>query len=126
MNAAGIATAEVWRECLQWALATGARQGTFDGLAGIGDLTATIIAPQSRNRQAGELLGQGTPATQIPAIIGQASEGLDSVPLIAETVAESGIEAPGLNGLASLISGDIDASEWLARLRRVERARRAA
>jgi len=126
MNAAGIATAEVWRECLQWALATGGHQDTFDGLAGIGDLTATIIAPQSRNRQAGELLGQGTPAAQIPAIIGQASEGLDSVPMIAETVTKAGIEAPGLNGLASLIGGEIDASEWLARLRRVERARRAA
>ena len=71
---------------------------TFAGLAGIGDLTATIMAPGSRNRRAGELLGQGTPADQIPAIIGQASEGLDSVPLIAETVRKAGIEAPGAGG----------------------------
>ena len=86
MNAAGIATAEVWRECLDYAEVRGGRRETFSGLAGIGDLTATILAPGSRNRRAGELLGKGTPADEIPAIIGQASEGLDSVPLIAETV----------------------------------------
>ncbi|MGZ5342346.1 MAG: 1-acyl-sn-glycerol-3-phosphate acyltransferase [Solirubrobacterales bacterium] len=126
MNAAGIATAEVWRECLEWAKTLGARPDTFTGLAGIGDLTATILAPQSRNRQAGELLGKGTPAAKIPAVIGQASEGLDSVPLIAEAVTKAGIEAPALQGLAALIDGEIDAAEWLARLRRVERARRAA
>ncbi len=86
MNAAGIAAAEVWRECVDYALLRGARLDTFSGLAGVGDLTATILAPNSRNRRAGELLGQGTPAEQIPGIIGQASESLDSVPLMAETV----------------------------------------
>ena len=63
-----------------------------------GDLTATILAEGSRNRRAGELLGQGTPAEQIPGIIGQASEALDSVPLIAEAVAQSGMDAPGARG----------------------------
>ncbi len=126
MNAAGIAAAQVWRECVDWAVLKGGKQETFTGLAGVGDLTATILAPQSRNRQAGELLGGGTPAAQIPSIIGQASEGLDSVPLIAETVTKAGIEAPGLGGLAALIEGEIDAGEWMARLRRAERARRAA
>jgi glycerol-3-phosphate dehydrogenase (NAD(P)+) len=126
MNAAGIATAEVWRECLDYALVRGARMETFSGLAGVGDLTATILAPNSRNRRAGELLGQGTPAAEIPSIIGQASEGLDSVPLIARTVSDSGVEAPGLDGLARLIAGEITPGEWMAGLRRAERARRAA
>jgi glycerol-3-phosphate dehydrogenase len=126
LNAAGIAAAGVWRECVEFALAHGARLETFSGLAGVGDLTATVLAPQSRNRQAGELLGAGVPAEKIQARIGQASEGLDSVPLIAETVAGAGIEAPSLEGLAALIEGEIDAGEWIAGLRRAERARRAA
>jgi 1-acyl-sn-glycerol-3-phosphate acyltransferase len=126
MNAAGIAAAEVWRECVDYALKRGARLDTFSGLAGVGDLTATILAPGSRNRRAGELLGQGTPAEQIPGIIGQASEGLDSVPLIAETVIGAGIEAPGLDGMARLIAGEISPGEWMAGLRRAERDRRAA
>jgi 1-acyl-sn-glycerol-3-phosphate acyltransferase len=125
-NAAGIAAAEIWRECVDYAISRGADLETFSGLAGVGDLTATVLAPNSRNRRAGELLGRGTPAEQIPAIIGQASEGLDSVPLIAETIAGAGIEADGLAGLAALIEGQIGPQEWIAGLRRVERSRQAA
>jgi len=126
LNAAGIAAATIWRECVDYALARGARLETFTGLAGVGDLTATVLAPGSRNRRAGELLGAGVPAEQIPAKIGQASEGLDSVPLIAEATRRDGIEAPGLEGLAALVEGRIDPAEWVAGLRRAERARRAA
>jgi 1-acyl-sn-glycerol-3-phosphate acyltransferase len=126
MNAAGIATAQVWRECVDYARARGASLETFTGLAGVGDLTATILAPGSRNRRAGELLGRGTPADQIPGIIGQASEALDSVPLIAEAVRKSGVSCTGLDGLAALVSGEITPGEWMARVRRAERERRAA
>jgi len=73
-------------------------------VAGVGDLTATILAEGSRNRRAGELLGEGTPADQIPEIIGQASEALDSVPLIAEAVRKAGMECSALDGLAALAS----------------------
>ncbi len=126
LNAAGIAAATIWRECVAYALARGARLDTFTGLAGVGDLTATVIAPGSRNRRAGELLGAGVAADQIPGQIGQASEGLDSVPLLAESVARADIDAPGLDGLSALIRGRIDPGEWVAGLRRAERTRRAA
>lgn len=126
LNAAGIAAAEVWRECVAYATHKGASLETFAGLAGIGDLTATVLAPGSRNRRAGELLGSGVPAQQIPERIGQASEGLDSVPLIAAAVSAAGVECDGLAGLAELIDGEMTAVEWVARLRRAERARSAA
>jgi len=126
MNAAGIAAAGIWDECIDYAVANGGRMETFAGLAGVGDLTATILAPGSRNRRAGELLGKGVPAEQIPGRIGQASEGLDSVPLIAETVIRAGIDAPRLTGLSALIAGEIEPGEWIAGLRRAERARQAA
>jgi 1-acyl-sn-glycerol-3-phosphate acyltransferase len=126
LNAAGIAAAEVWRECVDFGLAGGANLDTFTGLAGVGDLTATVMAPGSRNRRAGELLGSGVPAAQIPEQIGQASEALDSVPLCAETVTGAGIDAPALEGLAALIEGRIDAGAWVSRLRRAEGSRRAA
>jgi glycerol-3-phosphate dehydrogenase (NAD(P)+) len=126
MNAAGIAASEVWRECLDYAELRGGRHETFSGLAGIGDLTATILAPNSRNRRAGELLGKGMSPTRIPGKIGQASEGLDSLPLIAETVHRSGVNSPGLDGLVRLIAEEISPAEWVAGLRRAERARRDA
>jgi 1-acyl-sn-glycerol-3-phosphate acyltransferase len=126
LNAAGIAAAEVWRECLALGTARGARLETFAGLAGVGDLTATVMAPGSRNRRAGELLGNGVPAAQIAERIGQASEGLDSVPLCVEALNEAGIEAPALEGLDALIDGRIDPQAWVSRLRRAESSRRAA
>jgi glycerol-3-phosphate dehydrogenase (NAD(P)+) len=126
MNVAGIAAAGIWRECVDWALRAGGRLETFSGLAGVGDLTATVLAPGSRNRRAGELLGEGIPADQIPSRIGQASEALDTVPLLAAAVSGAGIDAPNLEGLAALVAGEIDAGEWVAGLRRAERARRAA
>jgi glycerol-3-phosphate dehydrogenase (NAD(P)+) len=126
LNAAGIAAAAVWRECLDYGRAGGANLETFAGLAGVGDLTATVMAPGSRNRRAGELLGSGVPVAQIAEQIGQASEGLDSVPLCAETLARAGIDAPALGGLAALIEGRIDARAWVSTLRRAESSRRAA
>ena len=39
--------------------AMGGQQVTFAGLAGMGDLIATCISPQSRNRYVGEQLGRG-------------------------------------------------------------------
>ena len=126
LNAAGIAVAAIWRECIEYAVSRGADPETFAGLAGVGDLTATMMAPSGRNRRAGELLGTGTPAPEIPGKIGQASEGLDTAPLLAEAVAASGVQADALAGLAALIRGDCDAEEWMAGLRLVERERRAA
>ncbi len=126
LNAAGIAVAEIWQECIEYAIARGGELETFSGLAGVGDLTATMMAPTGRNRRAGELLGTGTPAEEIPGLIGQASEGLDTTPLLAQAVAASGGPAEALNGLAALIRGEIGAEDWVAGLRRVERSRRAA
>jgi 1-acyl-sn-glycerol-3-phosphate acyltransferase len=126
LNAAGIAAAQVWRECIGYAIARGAELETFSGLAGVGDLTATVLAPGGRNRRAGELLGRGTPAAEIPALIGQASEGLDAVPLLAAAISASGSPAEALSGLAALIRGEIDAEAWVAGLRLVERSRKAA
>jgi 1-acyl-sn-glycerol-3-phosphate acyltransferase len=126
LNAAGIAVAEIWQECIEYAIERGAELETFSGLAGVGDLTATMMAPAGRNRRAGELLGSGTPAEQIQDIIGQASEGLDTTPLLAQAVAASGGPAEALSGLAALIRGEIEPEDWVAGLRRVERSRRAA
>ena len=126
LNAAGIAAAEIWQECIEHAVGRGAELETFAGLAGVGDLTATVMAPAGRNRRAGELLGKGTPAEEIPGLIGQASEGLDAVPLLAAATEASGTPAEALSGLAALIRGEIDAETWVDRLRRVERSRKAA
>ena len=87
------------------------------GLAGTGDLVATVLAPQSRNRRAGELLAAGVPAAEIPERIGQAVEALDTVPLLARALRNAGLEATVTDGLAQLISGELPLDDWIALVR---------
>jgi len=54
----------------------GARQETFMGLAGVGDLIATCASPLSRNRRVGLGLGQGRKLADIMRDLGQVAEGV--------------------------------------------------
>jgi glycerol-3-phosphate dehydrogenase (NAD(P)+) len=117
LNAAGMAAADIFTEVLALAKQRGARSRTFVGRAGVGDLVATALAPTSRNRSAGELLGQGVPASEIPERVGQAVESLETVPLLARAIARAGLEAPITSALAQLIDGTMPLEMWVARVR---------
>jgi glycerol-3-phosphate dehydrogenase (NAD(P)+) len=117
LNAAGAAAGHIFAEVWRYAERLGARPESMIGLAGTGDLVATALAPQSRNRRAGELLAQGVPAGEIPARIGQAVESLESVPLLARALEGAGIDAPVNAALSRLIAGDLPLDEWVALVR---------
>jgi glycerol-3-phosphate dehydrogenase (NAD(P)+) len=116
-NAAGAAAGHIFAEVWRYAEGLGARPESMIGLAGVGDLLATALARESRNRRAGELLAEGIPALEIPAHIGQAVEALDWVPLLARTLAQGGVEAPVTGALGRLISGELPLEEWVALVR---------
>ena len=113
-NAAGAAAGRVFAEVDAFARSRGGHEETFAGLAGAGDLVATVVAEGSRNRRAGELLGQGVPAASIGDELGQSSEALDGVGLLAETMRREGVPSPTLDHLAALVDGRIDADEFTA------------
>jgi glycerol-3-phosphate dehydrogenase (NAD(P)+) len=117
LNAAGAAAGHVFLEVWRYAEMQGARPESLIGLAGTGDLVGTALAPQSRNRRAGELLAEGVPAEDIPARIGQAVEALDLVPLLDRALKRAGVTAPIISALAGLISGDLPLDEWVSRVR---------
>jgi len=117
LNAAGAAAGHIFSEVWRYALLQGARPESMIGLAGTGDLVGTALAPQSRNRRAGELLARGVPAGEIPARIGQAVESLDMVPLLAGAITEAGVEAPVTRALWRLIEGELPLDEWVALVR---------
>jgi glycerol-3-phosphate dehydrogenase (NAD(P)+) len=117
LSAAGAAAGHIFAEMWRWAETLGARPESVIGLAGTGDLVATALAPQSRNRRAGELLAQGVPASDIPARVGQAAEALETVPLLARALARAGVEAPVTAALGRLIGGELPLEEWVAVVR---------
>jgi len=116
-NAAGAAAGHIFAEVWRYAEGLGSRPESMIGLAGIGDLVATALARESRNRRAGELLAEGVPALEIPTRIGQAVEALEWVPLLARTLEGSGVEAPVTGALGRLISGELPLDEWVALVR---------
>jgi glycerol-3-phosphate dehydrogenase (NAD(P)+) len=113
LNAAGAAAGHIFAEVWRYAEGLGARPETFIGLAGTGDLVATALAPQSRNRRAGELLARGVPAAEVPDRVGQAVESFDLVPLLARALEHAHIEAPVTGGLSRLIAGELPLDAWV-------------
>jgi glycerol-3-phosphate dehydrogenase (NAD(P)+) len=117
LNAAGAAAGHIFAEVWRYAESLGARPESMIGMAGTGDLLATALAPESRNRRAGELLAGGVPAAEIPQRIGQAVEALESVPLLAATLEQAGFSAPVTGALGRLIAGALPLDDWVALVR---------
>lgn len=117
LNAVGAAAGHIFAEVWRLAERQGARPESLIGLAGVGDLVATALAPESRNRRAGELLAQGISAAEIPARVGQAIEALESVALLAKALGAAEIEAPVTSALAKLIAGELPLEDWVSVVR---------
>ena len=113
-SVAGAAAGKVFAEVDALARARGGRPETFAGLAGAGDLVATVVSSRSRNRRAGELLARGMPASEIGSVLGQTVEAVDSAPLLASIAREAHLDAPALESLAALVEGRIEPEQWSA------------
>ncbi len=75
-------------------VALGGRPLTFSGLAGMGDLVATCISTQSRNRHVGERLGKGETIEEIIAAMKMVAEGVKTSKVVMELAGELGIDMP--------------------------------
>jgi glycerol-3-phosphate dehydrogenase (NAD(P)+) len=84
---------------------------TFAGLAGMGDLIATCISPQSRNRYVGEQLGKGRSLDDIIDEMHQVAEGVKSCKTVLEIAEEYGVEMPIAMEVVQVVHGGRPASE---------------
>jgi glycerol-3-phosphate dehydrogenase (NAD(P)+) len=75
-------------------LAMGGEARTFAGLAGMGDLIATCVSPQSRNRFVGEQLGRGRTIEEITNEMHMVAEGVSTSRVVLELAAQHGVELP--------------------------------
>jgi glycerol-3-phosphate dehydrogenase (NAD(P)+) len=74
--------------------AMGGHQMTFAGLAGMGDLIATCISPQSRNRYVGEQLGRGRTIDEVIEEMHMVAEGVKTSKVVMELAHEYGVSMP--------------------------------
>jgi glycerol-3-phosphate dehydrogenase (NAD(P)+) len=123
-NVAGAAAGKVFAEVDALARLRGGRPETFAGLAGAGDLVATVVAETSRDRRAGELLAQGMSASEIGRALGQTAEAVESVPLLATVARDAHLEAPALDRLAELVEGRLEPERWTATVTEPSRPKR--
>jgi glycerol-3-phosphate dehydrogenase (NAD(P)+) len=91
---AGTAAGKVFDEVSAYARDRRSLAGTFTGVAGAGDLIATVLA--NERDDAGS------------------ADAVDSVPLLAILLRDAGVAAPTVDGLSDLIEGRIEADRWTA------------
>jgi glycerol-3-phosphate dehydrogenase (NAD(P)+) len=72
----------------------GGQLQTFAGLAGMGDLVATCMSKQSRNRYVGEQLGKGRSIDEICAEMHMVAEGVKTSRVVMELAEKFGVEMP--------------------------------
>ncbi len=75
-------------------VAMGGEFETFSGLAGMGDLIATCMSPQSRNRHVGEQLGQGRTIDEVIESMSMVAEGVKTSRVVKELAETYDLEMP--------------------------------
>jgi glycerol-3-phosphate dehydrogenase (NAD(P)+) len=98
-------------EMARLGVALGGKALTFAGLAGMGDLIATCISPQSRNRYVGEQLGKGKTIDEISAEMNQVAEGVKSCRSVLEVATEHGVEMPIVSEVVAVVHEGRSAAE---------------
>jgi glycerol-3-phosphate dehydrogenase (NAD(P)+) len=84
----------------------GARAETLMGLSGLGDLVLTCSSAQSRNFAYGVALGRGEPLAGRPL-----AEGVATAAIAAEIARDRGVEAPIVETVDRLLTGDVSIRE---------------
>lgn len=81
-------------EMIRMGVAMGGDARTFSGLSGIGDLVVTCGSRHSRNRRAGELIGQGHSLEEVLQKIGMVVEGAHAIRIVNQLAISMNIDMP--------------------------------
>jgi glycerol-3-phosphate dehydrogenase (NAD(P)+) len=93
------------------AVAMGGEPATLAGLAGMGDLVATCMSPQSRNRHVGEQLGLGRPLAEVLGEMRMVAEGVRTVSTAVELGEQHGLHLPIARTIHDVVNGRIPAAD---------------
>jgi glycerol-3-phosphate dehydrogenase (NAD(P)+) len=81
-------------ELIELGTAMGGEPMTLAGLAGLGDLVATCMSPQSRNSRVGRELGEGRSMKEILADMDQVAEGVKAAKVVHELAKKYDVSLP--------------------------------
>ena len=104
-------------ELTRLGVAMGGEAPTFAGLAGMGDLIATCVSPQSRNRYVGEQLGLGRPLADILAEMNMVAEGVKTAVTVMQLAERHDVEMPICHVINRVVTGEMSAVDAYRGLR---------
>jgi len=96
-NAKGAFIAWGWTEVVSLGVTSGARAGTFYGLAGLGDLIATCASTLSRNHYVGYELAKGRSLSEISTSMPHVAEGVATTAAAHQLAKNQGLKLPIIN-----------------------------
>lgn len=100
-------------EISRFGLKLGARQETFWGLAGIGDLMLTCFGHLSRNFQLGQRIARGETLSQIEESSAMVAEGVETTKAVKQLSDKLGIEMPITNEVYEILFNNKNPHEAL-------------
>ena len=115
-NARAALVTRALAETVRLGRALGARDETFMGLSGLGDLVLSCTDDQSRNLRFGRALGQGMPVAQAAANAGPTVEGMHSAGVIDELARRHEVDMPIVEQVVRLLQGRTSPREAMAAL----------
>ena len=98
-------------EIARLGLALGAKQETFAGLTGVGDLIVTCTSPHSRNRRCGIMIGEGLSPEEATKKVGMVVEGMFTTEAAYQLAESQNIEMPITESIYRVIRGELKAED---------------
>lgn len=95
-------------EMIRFGLAMGAKESTFLGLAGLGDLQATCSSSLSRNYRVGYMLAQGEKIKTVLQSLGGIAEGIRTTFSVKAFADSKKIQMPITEGVYKLLHSELD------------------
>ncbi len=103
-------------EMMRLAVAKGGKPATLMGLSGLGDLTLTCSAPQSRNFSLGVALGEGRSLTEVLAERRSVAEGVATAAALGVLATRLGIDMPISAAVDAILHRDAAIDDEIRRL----------
>lgn len=97
-------------------IAMGAKEETFSGLTGVGDLIVTCTSMHSRNRRCGILIGEGVPVEEAIKEVGMVVEGVYTCQAACKLADKLDVEMPITRSIKACLDGELTPGEAINNL----------
>lgn len=93
-------------EITRLGVAMGAKEHTFSGLSGLGDLVTTCISPSGRNRSLGQRIGKGQSVKEAIGATNSVIEGVDTCKSVVDLAKKYSISMPITEAVYQILFND--------------------